>query len=359
MRVARVRSTRVVLALGAAVALTTLTGGAAAAAKPAAPAANAPALQQAPPVKRAFKVTISPAYTTAGLQTTFQVTVANMSSKGTTLRSVQVVPPTGFTLARPAPTSPLKRKILVQKRTFSLRSILLKPGQKKQFSVIATAPTKCGTKTLERWTSHAFEGSTPSGVQLALQNATSTVGVTVICPQLAPCGDGGPACSTTETTNVSSYTAVSDAGSGTLVGGLDVGKRLVCGGYKAQDPNWYDSVLNNGPTSVNYQIQYTLKDTDPSRLRVCFGLPYEFIAASGNNAHSAQLPNGKPGFVGLLPACPVGTVAPAPAPTGPCVSSITPVQDPNAKTGYDANVVAQVPAQSPNGAPATDPWFGG
>jgi hypothetical protein len=358
MRVARVRSTRVALALGAAIGLTTL-GGAAAAAKPVTPARQAAALQQAVPARRAFKVKISPAYTTAGLQTTFQVTVANTSSQGTTLRSVQVVPPTGFTVAHPAPTSPLKRKIFVQKRTFSLRSILLKPGQQKQFSVIATAPVKCGSGALERWTSHAFEGSTPSGVQLALQNATSTVGVTVICPQLAPCGDGGPACSTTETTNVSTYTAVSDAGSGTLVGGLDVGKRLACPGYQAKDPNWYDSVLNDGPTAVNYQIQYTLKNTDPARLRVCFGLPYEFIAASGNNAHSAQLPNGKPGFVGLLPACAAATVAPAPAPTGPCVSSITPVQDPNAKTGYDADFVVQVPAQSPNGAPATDPWFGG
>ena len=113
MRVARVRFARVVLAAGAVLGLATL-GGAAAAA----PVRQAPAKSAA--VKHAFKVTIYPAYTTAGLQTTFEVTVANTSSQGTTLHSVQVIPPAGFTLVHPGPTAPLRRKTFVQKRTFSL-----------------------------------------------------------------------------------------------------------------------------------------------------------------------------------------------------------------------------------------------
>ena len=345
MRVARVRFARVVLAAGAVLGLATL-GGAAAAA----PVRQAPAKSAA--VKHAFKVTIYPAYTTAGLQTTFDVTVANTSSQGTTLHSVQVIPPAGFTLVHPGPTAPLRRKTFVQNRTFSLRQISLKPGHEVQFNVTATAPTTCGQGKALRWTSRAFEGSRVSGPQLALQTATSSVGVTVVCPQLAPCGDGGPACSTSETTNVSTYSATSDAGAGTLVGGLDVGTRLLCRGYKPRDPNWYDSLLNGSPAAVNYQIQYTLKDTNPGQLAVCLGLPYEFTTASGNNAPSALLPNGKPGFVGLLPTC-------GPAPTGPCLVSITPTPDPNTKTGFDANVTVQVPAQAPAGAPAGDPWFGG
>ncbi len=277
------------------------------------------------------------------------VTVQNMSSAGTMLRSVQLLPPTGFKVAQPAPTAPLRKRTLVQRRTTTVHALSLKPGHQQEFPIKATAPipTKCGARTLERWTSHAFEGSTPSGVQLALQQAESKVGVIVVCPQIAPCGDGGPACSTPEDTNVSSYVATSDASSGTLVGGLDVGKRLKCAGYTPQDPNWYDTVLNNGASVVTYNIQYTLRGANPSQIRVCFGLPYEFTTASNSNAPTARLPNGNPGFVGLLPLCQV--VA-----TGPCIASITPSPAPNPE---GADVVVQVPAP-PGYAPAGDPWMG-
>lgn len=158
MRVARVRFARVSLAAGAVLGFATLAGAAAAA-----PVRQAAAKSAA--VKHAFKVTIYPAYTTAGLQTTFEVTVANTSSQGTTLHSVQVIPPTGFTLVRPGPTAPLRRKTFVQNRTFSLHQISLKPGQKMEFNVAATAPTACGQGAVLRWTSRAFEGSKVSGPQ--------------------------------------------------------------------------------------------------------------------------------------------------------------------------------------------------
>lgn len=342
MRVARVWFTRVALAVGAMVGLATLGG--AAAARPAEPP---PARQAA--TKATFDVTISPRYTTAGSPTTFEVTVRNMSSAGTTLGSVQVLPPTGFKVARPVPTAPLRKKTLVQRRTTTVHALSLKPGKQQEFPVKATAPmpTNCGARTLERWTSHAFEGSTPSGAQLALQQAESKIGVIVVCPQIAPCGNGGAACSTPESTNVSSYVATSDAGSGTLVGGLDVGRRLKCAGYTPEDPNWYDTVLKGGPSAVTYQIQYTLTGANPSQIRVCFGLPYEFTTASDNNAPSARLPNGNPGFVGLLPTCQ--------AVAGPCIASITPSPAPNPA---GADVVVQVPAQTAAGAPAGDPWMG-
>ena len=46
---------------------------------------------------------ISPEYTTAGQPTTFQVTVVNTSTSGTTLGSVKLTPPTGFTPPQPDP----------------------------------------------------------------------------------------------------------------------------------------------------------------------------------------------------------------------------------------------------------------
>jgi hypothetical protein len=266
---------------------------------------------------------------------------------------VQVTPPTGFTLARPSPTSPLRRKTFVQKRTFSLRQILLKPGHKMQFDVTATAPTQCGQGTLLRWTSRAFQGSRASGPQLALQTATSSVGVTVVCPQLAPCGDGGPACSTSVNTSVSSYGVVSNATAGALHGTLDVGKRLTCGAYRFRDPNWYDTVVTPSPGAtappagtppIVDQVSYTIVNAGTQGLGFCLGAFYDFVTASGAMAPAGQLPNGNAGFIGLLPMC---TAA-----SPPCISSISQQYHPNAKTGYAAVMGIQVPEQG-------DPWGGG
>ncbi len=352
---------RVALVASATIGLATV-GGAPAAARPAvarpAAAVQAAALNQtAPPnqiasVKHAFKLTVYPAYTTAGLHTTFEVTVANTSSQGTMLRSVQVTPPTGFTVAHPGPGSPFRRKTLVQKRTQTLRAIALKPGGKVEFNVTATAPTaKCG-KSVLRWTSRAFEGATPTGTQLSLQSSGTSVAVTVVCPQLAPCGDGGPACSTTENTNISSYTATSNAGSGALHGTLDVGKQLKCGAYRFRDSNWYGSTqtipANTPPTATGAPlvdvVSYTIDNAGTQGLGFCLGVPYEFVTASGAEARAGTLPNGNAGFIGLLPMCDVAGP--------PCISSISQQADAHATTGYDAVMTIEIPDQG-------DPWGSG
>ncbi len=342
MRVARVWITRVALAAAAVVGLATLGG---------ATASAAPSVSQTA-VKHAFKVMIYPAYTTAGLHTTFEVTVANTSSQGTTLRSVQLTPPTGFAVARPGPAAPFRRKTLVQKRTQTLRAIALQPGGKVQFIVTATAPTnECG-KSVLRWTSRAFEGANPTGTQLALQSTGTSVGVTVVCPQLAPCGDGGPACSTTETTNTSVYTATSNAGSGALHGTLDVGKRLKCGAYRFRDPNWYGSTqtvpANTPPTATGAPlvdvVSYTIDNAGTQGLGFCLGVAYDFVTASGAQAPAGTLPNGNAGFIGLLPMC--SAAGP------PCISSISQQADAHAKTGYDALESIEIPDQG-------DPWGSG
>jgi len=358
MRVARVGLTQVVLAAGTMVGLVTL-GGAPAAAAPAgqaparAPARAAAAVRQGSAVKHAFKVTVYPAYTTAGMQTTFEVTVANTSSQGATLRSVQVTPPTGFKVAHPSPTAPLRRKTFVKRRTVSLHQIVIKPGHKMEFNVTATAPAACGNGTVLRWTSRAFQGSTPTGPQLALQTAASNVGVTVVCPQLAPCGDGGPACSTSVNTSVSTYGVVSNAATGTLHSTLNVGKRLRCGAYRFRDPNWYDSVVAPpaGTTSppagtppIVDQVSYTIVNAGTQGLGFCLGALYDFVTASGAMAPAGDLPNGNAGFIGLLPMC--TSAAP------PCISNIAPQVDGNAKSGYDAVMSIQIPEQG-------DPWGGG
>ena len=340
MRVARDRFARFAVVAGAVLGLGAITGA------PAAAAVTPAAAGQS------FKVDVYPAYTTAGLATTFVVTVTNTSSPGTTLQSVQVTPPLGFTVARPPSNGTLRRKTFVRGRTFSLHRISVHAGKKMLFSVTATPPAgKCGHVRL-RWSSRAFTGTAASGPQLALQSAGSSVGVTVVCPQLAACGDGGPPCSTGVPTSVSNYGVVSNASAGTLHGTLDVGRRLTCPGYTFHDPNWYDSLVvppaagfPPGTAPIVDVVSYTIKNTTLQGLGFCLGAGYEFTTASGAQARAGKLPTGKIGFIGLLPMC----AAAGP----PCIASISRRPDPAAATtGEDAVMSVQIPELG-------DPWGSG
>lgn len=297
--------------------------------------------------KPTFKITISPQFATAGEQTTFQVTVANTSSRGTTLGSVQVTPPSGFTLEHPTTS---QRKTRVQGRTLVKRQLAIKPGAKLKFTVTvtATAPSQDGRLTL-RWTAHAFTGGASSGPQLALQRASSSLGVTVLPPASAPCGDGGPPCSTGLVTSNSTYTVVSDAPAGTLRQTVNVGNRLVCGNYRFRDPNWYDSGVIPPATAppppaaapIVDQVTYLIKNATAKGIGFCLGAGYEFTTASGAQARAGTLPTGNPGFIGLLPMCSTSKA--------PCITSVVQLRDRKAKVGFDVSMQVQIPE---NG----DPW---
>jgi hypothetical protein len=321
-----------------------------------APAAGAPAAGAAPAttaIKPSFKVAISPEYATAGAPTTFRVTIVNTSSPGTTVGSVKISPPSGFTAPHPTLGSPLRRKTKVRDRTLMVHEISVNPGRQARLTVTATAPAKCGGRTTLHWTSQAFEAQNGSGSQLPLNAASSSLGVTVLCPGVAPCGDGGPACSTSLVTSNSTYAVVSDAASGTLNQTVNVGNRLRCGGYRFRDPNWYDSVVTPpstspptaAPTPIVDNVTYTIRNASMNGIGFCLGVTYDFTTRSGAQAPARTLPTGAPGFVGLLPLC---TNAAAP----PCIASITQQPDANAKTGHDAVMAIQIPESG-------DPWGAG
>jgi len=335
MRVARFGYLRLAFAIGGALALVT--------------AATAPAATQGTaPAPQSFKVMISPEYTTAGQPSTFKVTVVNTSTQDTTLGSVKVTPPTGFTPPQPTSTSPLRRKTTVQNRTLSIHRLSLKPGDVAHLSITATAPTKC-SRTQLHWTAEGFEGATGSGTQLELQTALRDLGVKVLCPATAACGDGGPPCSTSLITSNSTYAVISDAPAGTLRQTVNVGNRLACGSYRFRDPNWYDSLVvpptspTSAPTSIVDNVTYTIRNTTAKGIGFCLGAAYEFTTASGKPAPSGTLPNGNPGFIGLVPRCSKSKP--------PCIASVKQKRDPSAKTGFDTLMKIQIPE---NG----DPWGG-
>jgi hypothetical protein len=299
-----------------------------------------------------FTAAISPEYTTAGQPTTFRLTVANTSAPGTTLGSVKVTPPAGFTPPQPTPGAPLRGKAHVRNHTLALLHISLKPGSRAHLSFTATAPSTCG-RTLLHWHAQGFQGATGSGAQLAIQAALSEVGITVLCPSTSACGNQGQPCTTSLVTSNSSYAVVSNAPSGTLQQTVNVGKPLTCGSYRFRDPNWYDSAVvspTTGPTTsppttpIVDTVTYTIRNATSSGVGFCLGVGYPFTTASGNPAPAGTLPNGKPGFIGLLPMCANGKP--------PCISSIAQRPDPKVTAGSDAFMKIQIPETG-------DPWGAG
>jgi hypothetical protein len=348
MSVARVRSarfTRFVVMAGAVLGLTTI-GEATATAEPPAHAAGQAAAQQTAAGRPSFKVTISPAYATAGQVTWFEVTVVNASPKGIALKSLQLTAPTGFKLSQPAGW---QSKPTVRGRTLSRPKLSLGPGAKTRFNIRATAPVRCGNSALH-WSPRAFQSTANSGPQLALQTGPSSVGVTVLCPSIAVCGNGASTCFTSIKTSVSTYGVVSNTNSGTLRTTINVGTPLRCGTYRFRDPNWYDSVLTSaapppaGAASPVEQVSYTIKNTSSNGIGFCLGATYDFTTASGSQAPAGKLPNGTPGFIGLLPQCVNGGP--------PCISGITQQSDASVKSGHDAVMSILVPELG-------DPWGSG
>jgi hypothetical protein len=308
---------------------------------PAAARATATATKSGSP---AFKVSIAPAYATRGYPTTFEVKVTNTS--GATLHSLNLKPPGGFSLLRPNANNPLRPRTQVRNHTFSFHNITVKPGGTMPIAVAVT-PTvhdRCGA-TL-RWSTSAYEGATGSGPQLALKTVSSHIRIRVLCPQTAACGDGGPECSTDRGTNVSRYGVVDDATSGNLLETVDVGRELTCAGYTRRDPNWYESLLSGATTSpagaVPFEdtVTYTINGATSNGIGFCLGVPYDFATASGGEAPAGTLPNGKPGFIGLL--------APCTTTTPPCIANVAQSNYPKVAT----TLTITIPELG-------DPWGGG
>jgi hypothetical protein len=143
----------------------------------------------------------------------------------------------------------------------------------------------------------------------------------------------GQSCSTSVSTAVSQLqvtanpTHNTNPGSGILSESVDVGTPLNCAGYQATDPNWFQFLSSsNNRTKV---LTYTLDNTSPEGIQVCFGAPYEFTTSSGAPAPAVEQPNGTTEFDGLLPVCS--------AVRGPCVASIT-----SSEAGEGVNTVATV-----------------
>jgi hypothetical protein len=114
---------------------------------------------------------------------------------------------------------------------------------------------------------------------------------------------------------------------GTLNESVDNGTPLSCqgdeaGDYTGFDPNWYGfSFTGAGSKQLTYDL-FTPPFSEGT-VQICFGATEPFQASSDDGESvSGTLPDGTPGFIGLLDTC--SDVESAPTPQ-PCISSIGPI----------------------------------
>jgi hypothetical protein len=112
---------------------------------------------------------------------------------------------------------------------------------------------------------------------------------------------------------------------GTLSENVDHGSPLSCageqfGGYTGFDPNWYQfTFTGTGSKQLTYDL-FSLPFSTDNNVQACFGATERFNTVSDDGASQpGTLPDGTPGFIGLLPSC--DSVSGA----EPCVESIGPI----------------------------------
>jgi hypothetical protein len=133
--------------------------------------------------------------------------------------------------------------------------------------------------------------------------------------------------------------APAPAGKGVLTFAQNSDNPLTCSGYTPHDSNSFQFYLGQSTLgNVLYEITYTVMNTDPSQAQFCLGWRFSFKTKGGKSVRQ-DLPNGRSGFVGLLPRC-----------TADQVGQLVPCLLSKAKSGSNTILSAQVPAIG------GDPW---
>jgi hypothetical protein len=166
------------------------------------------------------------------------------------------------------------------------------------------------------------------------------------------CTAGSNDCKTDVSADETSDLSVSDSADtpGTLTENVDYGTQLSCdddvhGNYLGFDPNWYGfSYTGTGSKILVYDL-FTLAFNEGNDVQFCFGATSPFQTAGGRGVSlGGTLPDGTPGFIGLLRNC-EDTTGPQ-----PCVESVGGIPgDTSGPVGTRVRV--DIPASF-----AADPW---
>ena len=255
--------------------------------------------------KQSFKVTIYPAYTTAGQPTTFEVTVANLGSgDDAAIRPAVAADGLHAVAAGPERAVPAQDAGAANGRC-RCGSISLKPGREAAVQRQRDRAQACGNTALH-WTSHALPGRDPVGRAAVAPDGVRATLASRWSARGRPCAATAarrarPTCPRRSAATASSRTRPRAR----CAGRSTSARRLTCGAYQFRDPNWYDSVVTPPPPGrrrpiasvapIVDTVSYTIKNTTTQGLGFCLGATYDFTTASGNQAPAAKLPTGDPG----------------------------------------------------------------
>jgi hypothetical protein len=198
-----------------------------------------------------------------------------------------------------------------------------------------------GTYTLVAKSSGLTNAISSSFVEVTPQTET------VNCPSGACTGALSSPAGTTPS-SITVTTTHQPGANGNLTLSVDVGTPPVCKTlagtpYVGFDQNFYGFVYtpNAGTPQVAKTATYTLFNTGGVEgIHLCFAAPYQFEQLDDSNAVPGTLPDGSPGFVGLLEACDPAEDGATP---DPCQTAAT-VPDSGVSTGVDTVITISIPA---------------
>lgn len=259
-----------------------------------------------------YSAVVTPRSAAAGATQVFNVVLTNETASNG-INSAMITPPKGFTLLG---ASSLQGTIQLQPNKVIVRDLNLAPLGTVNVLVTAIAPPADPGST--DWKTQAFSnGQNSAGPALdtgASRTSTPTTNPQTIssdCPANQGCSP--PPLSTPSTSF--SMGVGSGATDATVTESVDVGTPMDgpgglndpgCATYTPQSPDWYG--FDVSATDRSKDITFMVKDSDPSKFKVCFGAPYEFQDETGSPAPPGTLPDGTAGFVGLLPRCSTDTI---------------------------------------------------
>jgi hypothetical protein len=301
-----------------------------------------------------YSLVISPGVVSGGTTITMTATFTNETAHQR-LGAANLLPPAQFQVMSasmpPPDTATLSSSCTVGTLTgpcVQLRNLALPPGQSVAVTMsvkVPAATASCQAPTAYTWSVQAKQANNFNGsgndLNLDLSKSSLTTAISCAVNTVTVCRQD-ESCSTSLSTSVSTFQVTANPlpnsdNAGTLSESVNVGTPLRCVGYTARDPNWFEFVSSsiNRSKVITYRIEYT----NPKGVQVCFGAPYKFETLGDQNAPRGTLPDGAPGYVGLLEHC-----ESFPEPPEACVQSIV-------GAGRDTVVTIRIDAGLPG-----DPW---
>jgi hypothetical protein len=101
-----------------------------------------------------------------------------------------------------------------------------------------------------------------------------------------------------------SFTAPTSSPTQGMLNGQGRQGMLTCGSYSPTDPVTFQFFIGGTfRANIFYKVTDIIDNPNPNQVQFCLGATFHFTTLLKKQAAAVTLPNGLPGFAGLLPAC--------------------------------------------------------